>query len=107
MCVCTGSTLVAARPLPAFKCIIASCKRGDHIGVVLRNQEEETTLAQSTIEIRKAADELFQLSEMDVKACTKQRKRRTKEKRKEHTLLTIFIDTLKYLLPIPNPVVPG
>ncbi|GBO98472.1 Carotenoid isomerooxygenase [Eumeta japonica] len=48
----------------------------------------------STVGIRKAADELFQLSKMDVKTCTKQRKRRTKEKQKEHTLPTIFIDTL-------------
>ncbi|GBP48872.1 hypothetical protein EVAR_98056_1 [Eumeta japonica] len=59
-----------------------------------RNQEEYTTLAQTIVEIRKAADELFQLSEMDVKACTKQRKRRTKEKQKEHTFPTVFIDTL-------------
>ncbi|GBP35806.1 hypothetical protein EVAR_20662_1 [Eumeta japonica] len=47
--------------------------------------KKNTTLAQTIVEIRKAADELFQLSEMDVKACTKQRKRRTKEKQKEHT----------------------
>ncbi|GBP90651.1 hypothetical protein EVAR_65067_1 [Eumeta japonica] len=58
------------------------------------NQEEYTTLAQTIVEIRKAADELFRLSEMDVKACTKQRKRRTKEKQKEHTFPTVFIDTL-------------
>ncbi|GBP49703.1 hypothetical protein EVAR_33457_1 [Eumeta japonica] len=50
--------------------------------------------SQTTVEIRKAADELFRLSEMDVKACTKQRKRRTKEKQKEHTFPIIFIDTL-------------
>ncbi|GBP75238.1 hypothetical protein EVAR_45437_1 [Eumeta japonica] len=48
----------------------------------IKNQEEYTTLAQTIVEIRKAADELFQLSEMDVKACTKQRKRRTKEKQR-------------------------
>ncbi|GBP39795.1 hypothetical protein EVAR_88295_1 [Eumeta japonica] len=52
------------------------------------------TMCETTVEIRKAADELFRLSEMDVKACTKQRKRRTKEKQKEHTFPTIFIDTL-------------
>ncbi|GBP68486.1 hypothetical protein EVAR_52647_1 [Eumeta japonica] len=33
-----------------------------------------------TVEIRKAEDELCQLSEMDVKAFNKQRKRRAKEK---------------------------
>ncbi|GBP94469.1 hypothetical protein EVAR_67181_1 [Eumeta japonica] len=51
--------------------------------VVLQQEPRRiTTLAQTIVEIRKAADELFQLSEMDVKACTKQRKRRTKEKQR-------------------------
>ncbi|GBP19111.1 hypothetical protein EVAR_83424_1 [Eumeta japonica] len=36
---------------------------------------------------------------MDVKACTKQKKRRTKEKWKENTLLAIFIDTLSITYP--------
>ncbi|GBP90270.1 hypothetical protein EVAR_62923_1 [Eumeta japonica] len=52
------------------------CKHADIRSNTIRlystrpNLEEQTTLAQNTVQIRKAADELFQLSEMDVKAFT-------------------------------------
>ncbi|GBP21641.1 Synaptic vesicle glycoprotein 2A [Eumeta japonica] len=93
LCWCLPGLMAAALLLilpESPKFIIALRGPQEALPVLARmNQEEYTTLAQTTVEIRKAADELFRLSEMDVKACTKQRKRRTKEKQKEHTFPTV------------------
>ncbi|GBP77277.1 hypothetical protein EVAR_50728_1 [Eumeta japonica] len=63
-----------------------------------KNEEEQTTLAQSTAEIKEAADELLQLSEIDVKACTKALKKDSTSFQVPHQIVQHNVQSLEQQL---------